>query len=169
MSGKPSGGLGAWATRPLTVGERALATRVFGDAIRLETIRFLGSPWPFNRAFVAGRWFGREWITWPGDWLRADYAVEGLKRRATFVHELVHVWQAQQGVNLAWAKIRAGDDADAYGYVADDDCRWDGLNIEQQAMVVEHAYRLSEGDTVQASRAFYRSVAPFPCALGDSD
>jgi len=80
----------------------------------------------------------------------------------------VHVWQAQQGVNLALAKIRAGDSADAYGYVADETSRWDGLNIEQQASVVEHAYRLSEGGTAPAAKAFYRSIAPFPCGLEEA-
>lgn len=169
MRRPPAKGQGGWSIRSLTQGEEALARRVFGDKLRLETIRFIGSPKPFDRAFVAGRWFGREWIAWPGDRLAADYSVEKLSRRATFIHELVHIWQAQQGVNLAWAKIRAGDNADAYGYVADENCRWDGLNIEQQAMVVEHAYKLSEGQAVQAAAAFYRSIAPFPCGLAGQE
>lgn len=159
---------GAWRTRGLTEGERALARRVFGDHLRLDTVRFIASPWPFDRAFVAGRWFGREWIAWPHKALGADYSQVKLRRRATFIHELVHVWQAQQGVNLALAKIRAGDGADAYGYVADDSCRWGGLNIEQQAMVVEDAYRLSEGEAVKAAAAFYRSIVPFPCGLAET-
>ena len=158
----------AWRTRGLTEGERALARRVFGDHLRLDTVRFIASPWPFDRAFVAGRWFGREWIAWPHKTLGADYSQVKLRRRATFIHELVHVWQAQQGVNLAWAKIRAGDGADAYGYVADGSCRWAGLNIEQQAMVVEDAYKLSEGEAVKAAAAFYRSIAPFPCGLTET-
>ena len=167
MSGEAKAG--PWRTRGLSDGERALARRVFGDQLRLETISFIGSPGPFDRAFVAGRWFGLEWIAWPHKAIAADYSQAKLRRRATFIHELVHVWQAQQGINLAWAKLRAGDTADAYGYVADETCRWAGLNIEQQAMVVEHAYRLSEGETVQAAAAFYRSIAPFPCGLDDRD
>ena len=102
---------GPWRSRGLTEGEKTLARRVFGDQLRLETVRFIGSPWPFDRA---------------------------------------------------------GDNADAYGYVADDNCRWAGLNIEQQAMVVEDAYRLSEGETVKAAAAFYRSIAPFPCGLAET-
>ena len=161
MSGKPSGGKGAWATRPLTIGERALAARVFGDAIRLETVHFLGSPWPFNRAFVAGRWFGREWITWPGDSLCEDYAQEGLKRRATFVHELVHVWQAQQGVNLLFAKLKAGDTPASYAYRVEPTCRWDALNIEQQAMVMEHRFHCRRGRPAPGDKAFYDTICPF--------
>ena len=174
MSGKAAApmakpGWGGWRKRGLTEGEKALARRVFGDKVSLDTVRFVASPKPFDRAFVAGRWFGRDWIVWPGASLAEDYSREPkLSRRATFIHELVHVWQAQQGVNLALAKIRAGDTADAYGYVADETSRWDGLNIEQQASVVEHAYRLSEGGTAPAAKAFYRSIAPFPCGLEEA-
>lgn len=157
-----------WLKRGLTDREKTLARRVFGDHIELDTVRFVGSPKPFDRAFVAGRWFGRDWIVWPRETLAEDFTLEKrLSRRATFIHELVHVWQAQQGVNLAIAKIRAGDSADAYGYVPDDNCRWAGLNIEQQAMVVEHAFKLSQGAAAPAARAFYKSVAPFPCGLDD--
>ena len=42
--------------RALAHGEAALAREVFGRDLRLDDIRFLGSPWPFNRAFVPGRY-----------------------------------------------------------------------------------------------------------------
>ena len=161
---KPDPGRG-WRKRALTDAEKALARRVFGDRIELDTIRFVGSPTPFDRAFVAGRWFGRDWIVWPNTTLADDYTTQKLSRRATFIHELVHIWQAQQGVNLALAKLRAGDGPKAYAYPADQTCVWAGLNIEQQASVVEHAYRLSEGGTAPAAQAFYQAVAPFPCGL----
>jgi len=77
-----------------------------------------------------------------------------------FVHEMVHVWQAQQGVNLLFAKIRAGDSTASYTYPVSDMCHWDGLNIEQQAMVVEHRFRLSRGMKVPADMLFYDRVCP---------
>ena len=49
--------------RALTQAEAALAREAFGAALRLDTVRLIG--WPFRRAFVAGRWFGRDWIVWP--------------------------------------------------------------------------------------------------------
>ena len=58
--------------RPLAHGEAALAREVFGRDLRLDDIRFLGSPWPFDRAFVPGRWFGRDWIVWPSATLAPD-------------------------------------------------------------------------------------------------
>ena len=146
--------------RGLTIGERALAREAFDDALDLEPIRFLPSPWPFDRAFVPGHWFGRDWIVWPIASLPDDIAVAPLKIQATFVHELTHVWQAQQGVNLLTGKIRAGDRPKSYEYPVGVDCDWGGLNIEQQAMVVEHRFRLTRGGTVPADSAFYNRVCP---------
>lgn len=151
--------------RRLTQGEVRLGREVFGDALDMHNIRFLASPFP--RAFVAGRWFGRDWIIWPRRTLPPDAAEATLNVQAVFIHELVHMWQAQQGVNLLLAKLKAGDGRAAYTYPVDEACRWDGLNIEQQASAVEHAFRLSRGQAAPARAAFYRSLVPFPaCGFG---
>jgi hypothetical protein len=150
--------------RRLTKGERGLADEVFGDALLLDDVRMLASPFP--RAFVPGRWFGRDWIAWPRRGLPDDIAAAPVKTQATLIHELVHVWQAQQGVNLLLAKLRAGDDRAAYVYPLEA-CAWGGLNIEQQASAVEHAFRLSRREAAPARAAFYRAVVPFPaCGMG---
>lgn len=146
--------------RILTLAERALAERAFGDSLGLETVRFLKSPWPFDRAFVAGRWFGRDWIVWPGRSLPRDIARAPLRLQATFIHELTHVWQAQQGVNLLTGKLRAGDKPSSYEYPVGMDCDWGDLNIEQQAMVVEHRFQLTRGQRTPADQAFYDRVCP---------
>lgn len=146
--------------RALTEGEKALAAEVFADELRLDAVRILSAPWPIERAFVPGRWFGRDWIVWPRRTLVEDIAAANLNRQATLIHELVHVWQAQQGVNLLTGKLKAGDGRAAYVYAVSDDCAWAGLNIEQQAMMVEHRFRLSRGATVPADRAFYDRVCP---------
>lgn len=148
--------------RGLTVGEQRLAREALGDAVDLERVRFFPTPWPFDRAFVPGRWFGRVWIAWPARQLPRDFAKAPLRLQAVLVHELVHVWQAQTGVNLLVAKLKAGDRADSYRYAVGDDCRWDALNIEQQAMVVEHRFRMSRGERTPADRAFYQRVCPLP-------
>ena len=146
--------------RPLTPGETTLAHEAFGDALRIGTIRILSAPWPFNRAFVPGRWFRREWIVWPDKALPADIAAAPLKLQATLVHELTHVWQAQQGVNLLTGKLRAGDRPASYEYPVGMDCSWGDLNIEQQAMVVEHRFRLIQGGIAPAPADFYDRVCP---------
>lgn len=146
--------------RTLTAGELALAEEAFGDSLELGKIRLLPSPWPFNRAFVAGRWFGRDWIVWPGRTLPPDIADAAMRLQATFIHELTHVWQAQQGVNLLTGKLKAGDRPSSYEYPVGMDCDWGDLNIEQQAMVVEHRFRLSRGGKTPADQAFYDRVCP---------
>ena len=147
--------------RALTPGERALAAEVFGEALDPEPVRLLAAPWPFERAFVPGTWFGRQWIVWPRRSLPADFAAAPLGLQAVLVHELVHVWQAQQGVDLLAGKLRAGDHPAAYAYPVSDGCAWCDLNIEQQAMLVEHRFRLSRGGSVPADDAFYARVSPF--------
>ena len=147
--------------RSLTIAERDLAREVFGAELDAGRVRILSAPWPFKRAFVPGRWFWRDWIVWPARNRVMDFAGAPLSQQAVFIHELVHVWQAQQGVNLLWAKIDAGDSHESYAYPLGDDCDWCALNIEQQAMAVEHAFRLGRGGTAPASAAFYRSILPF--------
>ena len=146
--------------RSLTPGEIALGREAFGDSLNYGRVRFLPAPWPFKRAFVPGRWFGRDWIVWPATGLPDDLSTAPLSLQSTFIHELTHVWQAQRGVNLLTGKLRAGDGPAAYAYPVADDCVWDRLNIEQQAMVVEHRFRLSRGLAAPADAAFYDRVCP---------
>lgn len=146
--------------RTLTNRERALAVEAFGDAITLDSVRLLAPRWPGGRAFVPGLWFGRDWIVWPGRALPTDVAAAPVRFQATLIHELTHVWQAQQGVNLLTGKVRAGDRPASYEYPVDVDCAWGKLNIEQQAMVVEHRFLLIRGQRVPADSAFYDRVCP---------
>ncbi len=149
-----------FTVRALTAGERRLAEEAIGPGLAVDRVRLLATPWPLVRAFVPGRWFGRDWIVWPrGQWV-GDVVSAPLRLQALLVHELVHVWQAQAGINLLTGKLKAGDRPASYAYPLDDDCVWEGLNIEQQAMVVEHRFRLSRGAAVPADQAFYDRVCP---------
>jgi hypothetical protein len=126
--------------RRLTAGEQALAAEVFADGVDAARLRLLGLP-VWNRAFTAGA----RLIVWPAATLPADFAAAPLDLQAVFVHELTHVWQAQHGVNLLLAKIKAGDSAASYAYDLERGPEFAGMNIEQQAMVVEDAFRASRG------------------------
>lgn len=149
-----------WIRRSLTGGERALAQSVFGHDIGLSSIRMVCAPWPVTRAFVPGRWFGFDWIIWPRQLYCADASEAPLALQALFVHELVHVWQAQQGTNLLLAKLRAGDSVSSYAYPLN--CQnWKALNIEQQASAIEHQFRLLRGGQAPAGREFYERLCPF--------
>lgn len=128
--------------RRLTDGECGLAREVFGAGIAPERVRILGLPL-WSRAFVAGPGL----IIWPAASLRADFAAPDtpLGVQAVFVHEMTHVWQAQNGVRLLLAKIKAGDRDESYAYDLTAGPEFPDLNIEQQAMVVEHAFVQSRG------------------------
>ncbi|WP_428149165.1 hypothetical protein [Brevundimonas sp.] len=151
--------------RALTEGEKRLAQGEFGEALELGTIRLAATLWPFDRAFVPGRWFGRDWVLWPERSLPGDFAVAPVALQAVLIHELVHVWQAQQGVNLLAGKIRAGDGPSAYGYPKAP-CGWEALNIEQQAMAVEHRFKASRGLRVPEEASHYGGLCPIGSKSG---
>jgi hypothetical protein len=140
--------------RALTAGERALAREVFGGGIDAGRVVILALP-VWSRAFVAS---GRLMV-WPAATAPSDFAAPDtpLAVQAVFVHELTHVWQAQRGVNLLLSKIKAGDSDAAYAYDLTTGPGFAAMNIEQQAMVVEDAFRLSRG-----------GHAPHPAALYDA-
>lgn len=145
--------------RSLTADERRLIQQEFSDTVRLDEVRLVAMPWPFYRAFVPGRAFGRSWICWPGRGLPDDLAAAPLSLQAVLIHEMVHVWQAQTGVNLLTEKLRAGDGPRAYRY-PDAPCGWEALNIEQQAMTVEHRFRARRGQGVPSAHAHFASLCP---------
>jgi hypothetical protein len=129
-----------FALRRLTEDERALAREMFGQALDPGRVRILAIPL-WRRAFVAGPGL----IVWPAAALPADFAATPLRTQAVFVHELAHVWQAQNGVRLLRAKLKAGDSPAAYAYDLEQGPEFAALNIEQQAMVVEHAFLAARG------------------------
>lgn len=145
--------------RRLTSGERALIVGEFGGTVGLDTVRLAGTPWPFDRAFVPGRLFGRDWVLWPHRSLPADFAVAPVALQAVLIHEMVHVWQAQSGVNLLTGKLRAGDGIEAYRYPAVR-CGWDALNIEQQAITVEHRFKAVRGLQTPDDAGHYADLCP---------
>ncbi|HYF23207.1 MAG TPA: hypothetical protein VD929_07405 [Caulobacteraceae bacterium] len=152
------------AVRGLSPAERALTVDIFGGAVNLDRVRIWSCPTALvNRAFVAGRWFGRTWIVMPRRSALLDFgaATAPIARAALFVHEMTHVWQAQQGLNLLLAKLRAGDRADSYRYDLGAVGDWWSLNIEQQAMVVEDEFRRRRGGNVLWPAEAYRRILPF--------
>ena len=142
--------------RGLTAGERALAAEMFGAGLDAGRVRLFAIP-IWSRAFVAGPGL----IVWPAARLCPDFAAPEvpLRVQAVFVHELTHVWQAQHGVSLILAKIKAGDSDASYLYDLRDGREFAAMNIEQQAMVVEHAFLASRGDQTPHPAALYAEAS----------
>lgn len=123
--------------RPLTPGERRLAAGMFGCALDPDPVRIHRARWiPFQPRNVAMAPDGHIWFHPEGGLWRADFA-EASERLQTFlIHELTHVWQHQRGLFLPLRRhpfcryeyrIVPGKPLCHYG-------------IEQQAMIVEHAF-----------------------------
>ena len=141
---------------------------VFGDGLDLERVRLWSCPplgWTTNRPFVAGGmlWPGRSLILYPPAEALADFAAPEtpLFVQSVFIHEMTHVWQSQRGVNLLFAKLRAGDRAASYEYVLETGSAWPAFNIEQQAMIVQHDYLRRCGGECPYPAEAYLAVLPF--------
>jgi hypothetical protein len=157
-----------WRARRLTDGERRLSAEVFGRTLDLDRVRIWCCPplgWTTRRPFVAGGllWPGRSLILYPPAEARADFAADDvpLFDQSVFIHEMTHVWQSQQGTNLLFGKLRAGDKPSSYAYDLTPDCVWDRFNIEQQAMIVQHHFLCRRGRTLSHPESAYAAVLPF--------
>ncbi len=102
----------------------------------------------------------------------ADFSRERPLIQAFFIHELTHVWQFQTrplGTLASWAKVAltGGYGPGLSGYRYDVPIpTWTGLNLEQQASVVEHAFLLSDGHRSRTTPAgarleHYQGATPF--------
>jgi hypothetical protein len=142
--------------RRLTAAEAGLAREMFGEGLDPVRVRLFALP-VWGRAFVTGA----RLMIWPARGALCDFAAADvpLDLQAVFVHELTHVWQAQNGVNLLTAKLRAGDGPPAYAYDLSRAPAFVGLNIEQQAMLVQHAFLASRGGSAPYPSETYRAMA----------
>ncbi len=148
------------SVRPLTEPETKLARSVFGDAIDYGRVAIHTAKWAFFQprnvvmAPDGDIWFHPGGTLYCEDFCRANIDAQGL-----FIHEMVHVWQRQQGIFLPLRRhpfcrydysLRAGWPLNKYG-------------IEQQAEIVRHLFLLREGQVVRGAPvlAQYESIMPF--------
>lgn len=129
-------------SRPLTPGEIRIARSVFGDAIDLAPVTIRHARWwifqPRNITMAPD---GHIWFHPKSDRWREDFSTAALGLRGLFVHELVHVWQRQQGVNLILERPPFA----RYRYTYKPGRPFRRYGLEQQAELVRHAYLIREG------------------------
>jgi len=146
--------------RSLTTGEIALARSVFGDAIDYAPVTVVRGKWAFFQP--------RETVMAPlghihfhprGSAYCDDFRDAGLGAQGLFIHEMVHVWQHQQGLFLP---IRRHPFC-RYRYAIEPNRPFRRYGIEQQAEIVRHAFLLRHGGWVptDASQATYDALLPF--------
>ena len=138
--------------RPLTPGEIALASPIFGDAIDYGRVRlFLGKWWPLQPPRTAMAPMGNIHFHPNGGGWSEDFSKEPLGRQAYFMHELTHVWQAQTKGRFYLPLMRHPFCRYRYALVPGRPFRRYG--IEQQAEIVRHVFLLRR-------RATWLSVPP---------
>jgi hypothetical protein len=83
-----------------------------------------------------------------------DFSARPLWARALFIHEMTHVWQHQQGINLVLRRRPF----EPYRYRIAPAKPFAAYRIEQQASIVEDAYRAREWGTPDAA---LEAILPF--------
>ncbi|WP_137679253.1 vgr related protein [Aurantiacibacter suaedae] len=151
--------------RPLTPGEVALTKSVFADAIdtaRVTIRRRKFFPFQPRKVTMAPR--GHLHFHPLGNVYCDDFGSASLARQALFIHEMTHVWQSQ--TKGEWYLVLNRHPWCRYDYTIKPGWKLDRYGIEQQAMIVQHAFMLREGGKVPGAPALeiYRAILPFAMA-----
>lgn len=150
----------AAARRPLTGGEIALAATMFGQAIDYDRVRIVRGKWAFfqPRDTVMAP-LGHIHFHPAGPAYRDDFSTGDLGAQGLFIHEMVHVWQHQQGMFLPLRRHPFC----RYDYTIQPDRDFRRYGIEQQAEIVRHAFlhRCGCVMTDRPARAVYEALLPF--------
>ena len=115
--------------RKLTQAEKSLANSVFGTAIELDRVWIIAHRLVIQHFAISPN--GHIYFN-PANW-REDFTQESIAQQSWLIHELVHVWQFQQGVKL----IRKGIFDRKYRYVLQQGKQFFHYGIEQQAQMVQ--------------------------------
>lgn len=132
----------ALRARPLTAGEAALAYSVFGNAIDYSRPRIVQRKWAFFQprdtvmAPLGSIHFHPDSPRYSDDFSKAPLGDQGL-----FIHEMVHVWQHQQGMFLPLQRHPFC----RYRYRIEPGRPFERYGIEQQGEIVRHAFLLRHG------------------------
>jgi hypothetical protein len=139
-----------WARRPLTEGEIALGRGLFAEEIAWARVRVSQGPkLAFGLGFGAMVPLGRGIVF--SHWRACcDFACASLAEQGWFMHELMHVWQAQRGVWLAGAKLKALGKS-AYAYAPMPGAALADYNIERQAEIVRHLFLARAGEPAKGA------------------
>jgi hypothetical protein len=134
---------------------------VFGDAIALARVRVNRLKWwMWQPHWITMAPDGHLWFHPNGDMWSDDFAAERIGLSAHFIHEMTHVWQHQQGIDLRlrrppfaryrYLPLKPGKPFGAYG-------------LEQQAEIVKDAFLLAEGVRLagRPDLETYRRLLPF--------
>jgi hypothetical protein len=152
-------------TRNLTSGEVALAREMFGNAIDYGAVTIRRTKFmPFQPRRITMAPMGHLHFHPKGDAYCDDFAAAPLGAQGLFIHEMVHVWQAQ--TRGRWYLVTRRHPFCRYRYTLSPGKPLTAYGIEQQAMIVQHAFWLRRGAKLAgvAGKAAYESLVSFPGA-----
>ena len=132
------------AGRPLTGGERDLAASIFADAIDYDRVRIHHRKWFWfhpRRMIMAPD--GHLWVHPKSELWSDDYSTERIGLQALFMHEMTHVWQAQQ--RGRWYLVLMRHPFCRYAYSLMPGWPLERYGLEQQAEIVRHAFLARRG------------------------
>lgn len=115
--------------RYLTQGERALAQEIFAHHLQLDDIQIIA-----HRLILKGYALSPNGHIYfhPQDYC-ADFSQQEMMYQAWLIHELVHVWQLQQGI----AVVRKALLDRRYRYLLEQGKHFLEYGVEQQAQMVQ--------------------------------
>ena len=147
--------------RKLTAAEIALARSVFGDAIDYAPVEVRNRKWAFFQPKnVVMAPMGHIHFHPGGDIYCDDFCDTTLLRQGLFIHEMVHVWQAQ--TRGRWYLILMRWPTDRYTYTFKPGKPFRDYGIEQQAEIVRHYFLLSHGAKVAGAPTLEQLAAILP-------
>lgn len=159
---KPVHACPAGGTRGLTDGEKALVRSVFGAAVDVEPVTIRRKRWfPFQPANTAMAPMGH--IHFPAEHVayHDDFSAGPVTSQGLFIHEMTHVWQAQEKGRF-WLPLMRHPFC-RYDYAVRPGQPLHRYGIEQQAEIVRHAFLLRNGYKLRGAPplAQLESILPF--------
>lgn len=146
-------GFGQWfilRRRGLTVGEKRLATSVFGASLNLDSVEIIAHRLVLKNYGVSPN--GNVYFNL-ANWCE-DFSIKSLGQQSWLIHELTHVWQVQHGMRVL---LRALFNR-KYSYVLKEGKVFFKYGIEQQAqMVQDYFLKRAQGQECLA----YEACIPF--------
>ena len=141
--------------RKLTPGEIALAMTVFGTDIPYESVRVHDHGWEgfllFQFEDTATAPVGDVYAKKEGPYYSDDYSEADFELQATFIHEMVHVWQIRtKNIDLKSRRFFEYD----YAYTIKPGKGFLEYQVEQQASMTGDYFRLLHGREPKRGRPF---------------
>ena len=137
-------------SRYLTEGEKLLAQSIFSTSLQMADIRIVAHRLVLPHYAISPN--GHIYFNIQ-DWSE-DFSQQSLMKQSWLIHELVHVWQIQQGL----AVVRKAIFDRQYHYVLEQGKQFLHYGIEQQAqMVQDYFIRRAKGQSCEE----YEQCIPF--------